>query len=77
MIAEDDGENAADEHREEVVDPRAAAPQAVEALDLERNRHQHADERQHVDVLAERRLPLGDGDDVRERGLEAQQVGER
>ena len=53
--AEHDGEDAADEDGEEVVDARAAAPQPVEALHVERERHQHADERQHVDVLAERR----------------------
>ena len=74
--AEHDREDAADEDREEVVDPRAAAAQAVEPLDLEGDRHQHADERQHVDVLPERRLPLGHGDQLGEGGLEPEQVGE-
>ncbi len=46
--AEDDGEDAADEHGEEVVDARAAAAQAVDALELEGERRQHRDERQHV-----------------------------
>ena len=40
--AEDDGEDAADEDGEEVVDARAAAAQPVEALQLERERHEHA-----------------------------------
>ena len=71
--AEDHREDAADEDGEEVVDPRSAAPQPIEALDMERERHEHADERQHVHVLAERREALSDGneaalepDDVRE-----------
>ena len=34
--AEDDGEDAADEDGEEIVDARSAAAQAVEALQLER-----------------------------------------
>ncbi len=74
--AEDDRQDAADEHREEVVDARAAAPQPVEPLDVERERHEDAEERQHVDVLAERRLALRDRNDVGEPGLEAQQVGD-
>ena len=49
--AEHHGEDAADEDGEEVVDARAAAPQPVQALDVEGERHQDADERQHVDVL--------------------------
>ena len=40
--AEHDGEDAADEDGEEIVDPRAAAPQPIEALELEPERHQHA-----------------------------------
>ena len=44
--AEDDGEDAADEDREEVVDARSAAAQPVEALELEGERHEHRDERQ-------------------------------
>ena len=43
--AEDDREDAADEDVEEIVDARAAAPQPVEALQLEAERHQHRDER--------------------------------
>jgi hypothetical protein len=70
---EHDGEDAADEDGEEVVDARAPAPQTVEALDVEREGHQHADERQHVDVLAERREALRDGD---EAALEPQHVRE-
>ena len=42
----------------------AAAPQPVEALHVERERHEHADERQDVEVLAERRLALGDRDEA-------------
>ena len=67
--AEDDGEDAADEDGEEIVDARAAAPQPVQALDLERERHQHADERQHVDVLAERREALRDGNQFGDQPL--------
>ena len=37
---EDDGQDAADEHGEEVVDPRAAAAEPIEALDVERERHE-------------------------------------
>ena len=76
---EDDSQDAADEHGEEVVYARAAAAQPVEALDLERDRHQHADERQHVDVLPERRLPLRDGNQFGDQRLEAEEVrqGER
>src|SRR5690606_9823977 len=68
---EDDGEDAADEDVEEVVDARPAAPQPVQTLDVERQRHQHADERQDVDVLAERRIALRHRDQA---GLEAQDV---
>ena len=64
----------ADEHGEEVVDARAAAPQPVEPLDVEGDRHEHRDERQHVDVLLERRVALGDRDQA---ALEAEQVGEQ
>ena len=75
--AEHDGEDAADEDREEVVDARAPAPQPVEALDVKGERHEHADERQDVEVLPERRLSLRDRDDVGEPGFEPQQVGDR
>ena len=51
--AEDDGEDAADEDGEEVVDARAAAAQPVDALHLEGERHEQADQRQDVDVLRE------------------------
>ena len=71
--AEDDGENAADEDGEEVVDARAAAPQAVEALQVEAERHQHGDERQHVDVLPQRRNALGDRNQA---GVEPERVGD-
>ena len=49
--AEHDGEDAADEDREEVVDARPAAAQPIEALHVKRERHEHGDERQHVEVL--------------------------
>ena len=38
--AEDDREDAADEDREEVVDARPAAAQAIEALQVEAERHE-------------------------------------
>ncbi len=74
--AEHDCEDAAHEHGKEVVDARAAPPQAVQSLDVERERHEHAEQRQHVEVLAERRLAFGDGDEVGNPGLESQQVGD-
>ena len=58
--AEDHREDAADEHGEEIVDARAAAAQPIEALKLEAERHQRGDERQHVEVVLERRHALGD-----------------
>ena len=36
----------------------AAAAQPIEPLHVKRDRHQHRDERQHVDVLLERRHAL-------------------
>ena len=54
--SEDDSQNAADEHGEEVVHARAPAPQAVDALNPERQRGQDGDERQQVEVLLERRV---------------------
>ena len=66
-------EDAADEDGKEVVHARAAAPQAIEPLHVERKRHQHADKRQDVDVLAERRIALGDRD---EAAFKAQHVGQ-
>ena len=71
--ADDDGEDAADQHVEEVVDARAAAAQPVEALQVEAERHDHGHERQHVEVLRERRLALGDRE---EAGVEADEVGQ-
>ncbi len=59
----DDGqqrrEDAADQHGEEVVDARPAAPQPVEPLQLERQRHEQRDERQDLQVRGERRLARG------------------
>ena len=46
--AEHDREDATDENVEEVVDARAAAPQPVEALQVEPDRDDHRDERQDV-----------------------------
>ena len=69
--AEHHREDAADEHREEVVHARAAAAQPVEALNVERERHEDAEERQHVEVLPERRLAL------RDREKSANQVSKR
>ena len=63
--AEDDREDAADEDGEEVVDARAAAAQAVEALQVESDRHEHRDERQDVQVLRERRQALRDRNQAR------------
>ena len=60
-------EDAADEHGEEIVDARAAAPQPVEPLHLERERHEQRDHRQADEVLRERRLGLGDRDELDER----------
>jgi hypothetical protein len=71
--AEHDRENAADQHVEEVVDARAAAAQPVEALEVEAERHDQRHERQHVDVLLDRRMAARDGD---QSGLETQQVRE-
>ena len=51
--AEHDREDAAHEHGEEVVHARAAATQPVESLNVERERHEHAEQRQYVEVLAE------------------------
>ena len=74
--AEDDGEDAADEHGEEIVDPRSAAAQAIQPLQVEAERHEHRDERQHVDVLLKRRHAFGDRDEAGEDGVEAENVGE-
>ena len=74
--AEDDREDAADEDREEIVDARAAAAQPIEALNVEGERHEHAEERQQVEVLPERWLPLGDRDEIRDARLESQEIGD-
>ena len=58
--AEDHRQDAADEHGEEIVDARAAAPQPIEPLQMESQRHEHRDEGQDVDVLTERGDALGD-----------------
>src|SRR5688572_14683524 len=65
-----DGENAADKDREEIIDARAAPAQAVQALHLEGKRDEHGDDRQAVDVLPDGRLALRHGHELRERGLE-------
>ena len=65
-----------DEHREEVVDARAPPSEAVQSLDVKRERHEHAEQRQHVDVLPEGRLSFRDRDEVGEPRLEPQQVGD-
>ena len=62
--AQHHGHDAADEHGEEIVHARAAAPQAVQALKLIPQRHQHGDERQHRHVLLERRIALDDGNEA-------------
>ena len=61
--AENDRHDGADEDEEEIVDARSAAPQAVDALEVIRQRHQHGDERHHRDILRERRIAAGDRDE--------------
>ena len=56
-----DRDDGADEDEEEVVDPRPAAPQAVDALEVVGERHEDGDERHHRDVLLERRIAARDG----------------
>ena len=73
--AQDDRQNGADEHREEVVHARPPAAQPVEALHVERRRHDQADERQHVEVLREGGDAFGRGNDGRQ-DVEAKNVGE-
>jgi len=58
-----------------VVDPRTAAAEAIESLQLEPERHEHRDERQHVDVLPQRRHAFRDRDQRAKAGVEAQRVG--
>ena len=71
--AEHHREDAADEDGEEVVDARAAAPQPVQALQMEAERDEHGDERQQVDVLPQRGHALRDRNQA---GVEAERVGE-
>ena len=49
--AEDDGENAADEHGEEVVDARSPAAQVIDTLDVKRERQDRHHERQKLAVV--------------------------
>ena len=66
--AEDDREDAADEHGEEIVDARAAAAQPVEALELEaRAATSTAMNGRTFEVLLERRHALGDRDQAASR----------
>ena len=73
--AEDDGEDRPDEDPEEVVDARAPAPQPVEALDLEGDRHEQPDERRDAQVLAEGGHPFVHRQQAVE-DFEAEQVGD-
>src|SRR4051812_991653 len=74
--AEDHRQDAADEDREEIVDARAAAAQAIQPLQLEPDRNEDRNERQHVDVLPQRRHAFGDRDHLAEAGMEAERVGD-
>src|SRR5881409_1285141 len=75
--AEQDGENAADEHRKEIVDARPAAPQAVEPLELEAERDEDRDERQVLDVLPEWRHTFRNGNQQRnDDRMESKRVGD-
>ena len=60
--AEDDRKDAADQDREEVVDPRSPTPQPIDALKLKPHRRQDGDERKHVQVLIEWRIAFRDRD---------------
>src|ERR1043166_4153167 len=71
--AEDNRDDRADEDGEEVVDPRPAAAQPVEILQVEPDRHEHRDERQQVQVLPQRRNAFGDGNQSR---VKAERVGD-
>src|SRR5262249_50123553 len=73
--AEDDGENGADEYGKEIVNARPPAAQSIESLQMKAERHQRDDERQHVDVLPQRRHPLRDRNQHRDAGMEAERVG--
>ena len=73
--AEDHGEDGPDEDPEEVVHARAPAPQAVEALDLEGDRHEQPDERRDAQVLPEGGHPLVHRQQAVE-DFEAEQVGD-
>ena len=62
--AEHHREDAADEHREEVVDPGTASPQVIQTLDVEGDRQDHHHERQQLAVILERGGALGYRDHV-------------
>jgi hypothetical protein len=70
--AEERRDEVADEHAEEVVHARAAAPEPVETLQLEREDQHQADERRENQIPRERRLAFGDRNHA---GLEPEQVG--
>jgi hypothetical protein len=71
------GEQAADEHGEEVVDPCAPAPEPIESLNLECRRHEQRYHGQAVEILRERRLCFRDRDEVDEPTVEANEVGQQ
>ena len=70
-IAEYHRDDGADEDEKEVVDARPAAPQAIDALEVVRERNEHGDERHHRDVLLERRIAARYRD---EAARESQQI---
>src|SRR5262249_21621296 len=70
---QDHGEDGADEDAEEIVHARAPAAQAIESLDMEGDRHEHADERRDAEILGEGRKALVDRQQRRER-LEAEEI---
>src|SRR5262245_15919538 len=73
--AEQDGEDAADEHRKEIVDARPAAPQPVEPLELETKWDEDRDERQVLDVLPQWRHTFRDGNqEWNDDGMESKRV---
>ena len=70
---EDHRDDRADEDEEEVIDARAAAPQAIDALKVVGERHEHGDERHHRDVLFERRIAARDRDEAARESQEIRQ----
>ena len=74
--AEDNGEDAADKDGEEIVDARAPAAEPVKALHLEGERHENPEQRQDIEVLPERWLPLGDRDEISDPRLEPEEIGD-